>query len=423
MRPIPLLPLLALLAAGCRRAPPIQVTRDPIDAAPKVVDATPPPEPTKAALDRYALVVGRVVDLEAKVVTHTFAPRPTLEAVHGARGYLLGSDGVLRAFDLASGAKLWAVTPPRTCRALVAGARHAYCTDEAKVTAFSATDGAATALSPVAGGSRAEVFEGDRVTLVSAYGEQLVFDAESLALVDRRKWSSPTVFARTFGVPDGACALGDGRDLFVACLDDRGKERWSSTFTLGKPGASTSRFAASHHDGFVLASGRWGSPALGVVVRLDGTEVARVGENVLAPIARPAKPGDRPKLEGLISASGKELTLLEPAGTPRWRAKVEAYGESGRAILEGDAIVLAIFHAAASGCQLVGLDLASGRVLWTGDVLQLPIAHSVYFNEVELERRPGGIVRLSGNEAGIRYEQLFEIATGKRVFAEAQVRW
>jgi hypothetical protein len=228
---------------------------------------------------------------------------------------------------------------------------------------------------------------------------------------------------RPFATPDGPCAASDGNELFVACLDDAGEPRWASSFPLAKPGAGSPWFRASNHDGFVLASNAFGTPKLGVVVRLDGTEVARIADEVLAPVARPAAHGAQPELEGAIAGSTKAISLLEPSGALRWSTAIATFGESGRALLDGGTIVVAVYSSIASGCRLLAFDRARGTLLWTGDVLQLPIAHSAYFNEVELERRPGGLVRLSGREAGIRYEQLFEIATGKRVFAEAQMRW
>ena len=54
--------------------------------------------------------------------------------------------------------------------------------------------------------------------------------------------------------------------------------------------------------------------------------------------------------------------------------------------------------------------------MWKGDVEQLPIGHSEYFNDVKLSFF-GDRVLLRGDESALHTTQLFEPDTGKRVFA------
>jgi outer membrane protein assembly factor BamB len=425
---LPSLWLAAALLAGCRGGGSQVVARpDPVDvtdATPKVADAGPP-APEAPTLARYALVVGQVVDLDLMKTTHALASKvPKGEAVRGDRGYLLGDDGVLRAYDLGTGALLWKQKPAHDCRGFVAGARFVYCANDTEVTAFATKDGAPTALpkskSTGAWGNAMDTIElKDRLVVLSS-DEVRLYEGTTLAPVGSRPWTVPSPYPAPYDTELGPCIARHGSGLVVTCLDAMGGTRFSKTYPTTKPGESSSWFQVSSHAGWALAANSWGKPERSVLVDADGTEVARVERNVIAPVVR-AKP--KPAIDGLVVSHPKGIELLELSGTSRWTAATKPYGETGRAFVEGETIVLAVYHRIASGCQLFGLDRATGKLLWTGDVLQLPIAHSIYSNDVELELRPGSLVRLSGHEAGIRYEQLFEVSSGKRVFAEARMRW
>jgi hypothetical protein len=421
--------LLGTLLGGCRGgSSQVVARRDPADladAAPRDVDAAPktPDAPTP---DRYALVVGNVVDLETKTTTHALATKPKAEAVRGDRGYLVGADDVLRAHDLGSGLLLWKQKPTHDCRVLVAGARFVYCANDESVTAFAIKDGAPTALpkATTASSGTMRPIEAKGYLIVLSSHEVRIFDGATLSPTSTRPWSASSLYPAPHDTPNGPCFASHGAELTLTCFDGAGATRFAKTYPTRKPGETSSWFLVSNHAGWVLAANSWGKPERSVLVDADGAEVARIERNVVAQVVR-AAPKLAPMLaiDGLVVLHPKGLELLELSGASRWTAPLKLYGESGRAVVVGDTIVLAVFHRIATGCQLFGLDRATGKLLWTGDHLQLPIAHSIYSNEVAVEVRPGGLVRLSGDEAGIRYEELFEVGSGKRVFAEAQMRW
>ncbi len=405
---------LAAFLAGCRGATAEAAPVPPNEqkTAPKVVDAGP--ETPK--LERFALVSGHLVDLELRTTTELEKAVPLAEASRGDRGYVVGKDEVLRAYDLPKRTLVWKAKPSHRCQ-LIAGARFAYCVDEGSVTAFAAKDGAPTSI-PTAKHQRPALLETATSLLVFTETKLFVHDPATLAVTTTRSWTAPSLFPPPFATREGPCAASHGSvGLFVECVTDAAVTRWSHAFPTAKPGSASSWFDVTVHDGHVLAAGSFGKPKRSLVARLDGTLAAGVDEQVLAPVVV------KGNLDGLVVRAPKGIALTDPAGKARWVTPIATYGESGRALVVGETLVLAIFHTGSSGCQLVGFERATGKLVWTGDVLQLPIAHSAYSNDVHLTLRDGGVVRLSGHEAGVRYEQLFDATTGKRLFAEARMRW
>jgi hypothetical protein len=88
--------------------------------------------------------------------------------------------------------------------------------------------------------------------------------------------------------------------------------------------------------------------------------------------------------------------------------------------LAGDTLIVALYHFAATGSSLVALDLRTGARRWTGDVVQLRVGHSEYWNDVSLVAR-GTDVAMIGLEAYGCYLQTFAIATGARRFVHTQL--
>ncbi len=79
----------------------------------------------------------------------------------------------------------------------------------------------------------------------------------------------------------------------------------------------------------------------------------------------------------------------------------------------GGAVYLARYSAIASGAAIRAFDLGSGAERWAARVRGLgPIAHSQYANHVVLKRMRGGLV-VFGNEAGGRYIEVFDAASGR----------
>ncbi|MBS2019319.1 MAG: hypothetical protein JST00_41025 [Deltaproteobacteria bacterium] len=411
----------ALALLGCRPSTPT-VRADPVDATP---DVAPPAPPKAGVRERWALVKGRVVDLDAPATTHTLSTSVVVEAWHGDRGYVVDKGELLTAYDLPSGKASWSAHVPHVCRTLVAGARWVYCVDEAKVTAFATKDGAVSAV-PKPTPAWAAVVETPMRTLLFGAAIVAAFDP-ALAPSATTPLTSVGYTPRPFATTKGPCFADRSAGIRVTCLDEAGTLRHVTSFPLTpKAGASFPLDTVHRTDPngpvWLMHSATFGPVGPAILLELPAAGVAptkalEVVEQALAPALR-----EDGGLEGLVVRRGKTIALLDDKGATRWVAKVDPFGETGHAVVVGDTVVVAVHSPIASGCALIGLHRTTGALLYQADVLQLPIAHSAYLNDVELEIR-GKLVRLSGHEAGIRYEQLFDAATGKRLYAEAQLRW
>lgn len=422
-RPPVAAPALLLALVGCRTPTPT-VRADPIDAGPEVA---PAPPPTKGSTrERWALVMGWVVDLDAPATTRVLEKAVLAEAWRGDRGYVLAKSEELTAYDLPSGKALFRAHVPHACRTLVAGERWVYCVGEAKVTAFAAKDGTPRAL-PGPTPTWASVVETKTHTLLFGASKIAAYDA-ALAVAGTTPVVGVSYAPQPFLTAHGPCFSDRLGGMRLVCADDAGALRHVTAWppTAAAAGASfpvdTAHRTTPSGPTWVLQSATFGPPKPALLAELPAsgappTKVLEVVEHALAPAVR-----EDGGLEGLVVRRGKTLALLDDKGATKWTAKVAPFGEAGRAVVVGDTLVLAVHSPIASGCALLGLHRTTGAVLYQADVLELPIAHSAYLNDVDLEIR-GKLVRLSGREAGIRYEQLFDAATGKRLFAEARLRW
>ena len=84
--------------------------------------------------------------------------------------------------------------------------------------------------------------------------------------------------------------------------------------------------------------------------------------------------------------------------------------------VSGDVFVYADFGPHRTGCALVAFDLKKQKQLWKTDLTGLgPIAHSSYFNSVNLEIINNEAVRVFGNETSGKYLEIVDLKTGKTV--------
>jgi hypothetical protein len=82
-------------------------------------------------------------------------------------------------------------------------------------------------------------------------------------------------------------------------------------------------------------------------------------------------------------------------------------------VVQGLTVYYADFHQMSTGCELVALDLKTGKRLWKTTLRGLgPIKHFKYFNAVALELDDGA-VRIVGKESSGRYIEFVDRDTGK----------
>jgi hypothetical protein len=126
----------------------------------------------------------------------------------------------------------------------------------------------------------------------------------------------------------------------------------------------------------------------------------------------------------VVDSPRHELRLLDgPKGRIRWRSPVETlvWDNAASVVIAGDRLIAGIFNHGATRSSLIAFDLASGHRLWAADVEQLIVAHSKYWNDVQLELH-GGLVHMLGHESAGCYLQIFDVVTGRRVYEQRKMR-
>lgn len=120
-------------------------------------------------------------------------------------------------------------------------------------------------------------------------------------------------------------------------------------------------------------------------------------------------------LAGWVRAEGNGQKLLVEIGSTQLAIADEWSGDAVKAVLADNTLYLAHYHNIATGCGLLAYDIRTGKRLWRGDVRQLEVGHSEYFNLVYLSLVAGRLI-LEAHEAAGDYLQIFDPATGRRLF-------
>jgi hypothetical protein len=166
----------------------------------------------------------------------------------------------------------------------------------------------------------------------------------------------------------------------------------------------------------ILYRAHWGRGPLNTVV-VD----ARDGKRVLTVQQPPSLlvEDGAGQLLGLLvidreKEEARELRFLDKSGAVRWRVpRKDLWGDSGEAIVVGDRLIVSVYNRISTGSHLFSVELATGKLAWNGDVEQLQIGHSKYFNDVVLSLHGPNVVMI-GREAGGCYVQIFDATTGAR---------
>ena len=77
---------------------------------------------------------------------------------------------------------------------------------------------------------------------------------------------------------------------------------------------------------------------------------------------------------------------------------------------------MASFSDIATGCDLYAFELGSGDLAWKRNLVGVgPVAHSKYYNRVQLRLVDGRVVAF-GNEAFGKYVEAYDPLTGDRIY-------
>lgn len=123
------------------------------------------------------------------------------------------------------------------------------------------------------------------------------------------------------------------------------------------------------------------------------------------------------RLAGWVRTDDSSNRLHVEIGPRKFTIVDEQSGDAVKAVLAHNTLYLAHYHNIATGCGLSAYDITSGKRVWRADVKQLMVGHSEYYNLVYLSLAAGRLI-LEANEAAGAYLQIFDPATGQRLFEQ-----
>jgi len=390
-------------------------------------DPTPPVDarPVEPAPNTYALLHGRIVDVKTGAVLHVLREKkPRVEAMDDKGAFTVDADGVLRAWNVASGKLQWE-HPSKVCDRVLVDGERVVTADGGDVEIVNRRDGSVAA--SIAGAPHF----GD-VRLVS---DRIVIGGSTISNVDMLT-AKPSA-GRTIAAPvesviedprlglavrtgEVCYAMFDPPNHRIECVDLAVKLVRSAVVLLARPTDVSgtrfhTRFISSHH----IVIGTWSfggfkSTRRSAVVRLSDGAVTVIEDEVAAAVERPDG-----TLEGLLVMT-PEVKLLSPSGAVRWTYKKMPRTEEFAAVtLIEDRLVIAGFNAIATGVQVFALNVNDGRELWKGETKLPPIAHSKYHNTVTIEAL-GDAAIVRGNESAVKHVHVYDSKTGALRFSDAQ---
>ena len=103
-------------------------------------------------------------------------------------------------------------------------------------------------------------------------------------------------------------------------------------------------------------------------------------------------------------------------GGHNWDIQNTYFNDAARTILTDSLLIIATFDRISSGSNVNAYNAQTGKLLWQGEVKQLQVAHSEYYNAVFLTLFEDKLI-LEGNEAGGSYLQVLDLKSGKNLFA------
>jgi len=397
--PVRLVILACLLAASCHREP-----RRTASPTPSATPAAPVPSPTPGP---RVYVHGKIVDLDARKVVAEVGGKWQV-AAQDERDVLVFDGGDLRAIELATARDRWRVKG-RFCFEIRLAGDTVYCLAGDGLSALERASGATRWNAPEVD---SQALEFGRLVLlpelvIASAGGKLTM----LAASDGRRLDPgppPAPGADDLAVTRigaGFCAWGEvaapPRVLARCCHRTRCQD-----VTITQPPTDLDgRWSMIDGGDRVLLRGDGGS----VAFDLDAGKQVRVADPITA-----VRRGDGSSA-GYLTIGG-DFTLLDLAGNN----KVELRGlreNTAPAWLDGGRLIVGNYTFMSVGADLHAFDPRTGALLWEADVQEWQVAHSKYFNQINVELR-GSHVLLWGHESANDYLQVFDARTGAREFVD-----
>lgn len=128
-------------------------------------------------------------------------------------------------------------------------------------------------------------------------------------------------------------------------------------------------------------------------------------------------------IQGLFQYDGdsKEIIFYDKLSDDiLWKYKYSynvVYASSVTALIQGDKLILALYHSISTGSDLLALDINTGKILWHANVDQVNASHSEYYNTVNLYAYKDKVL-MEGIESYGKYLQVFDIKTGATLYSD-----
>lgn len=420
---------LGLVAAGCRESPVATPRERAATAAPSSVSAvvssaaspaaTAPsatisatnsaaiPPPKSAFAGPSLVVAGDLVERSSLAVQATLTTdRVVASSLSEGMAYLVvrgPSQLELRAFSTADGSRRWS-SPVSQCLQPVASASGVFCGTSLGVLQLSREDGTArTVGTPMPVTSMVSL--GERVVVLSNAQAVQVLSAETGAQLGRLELPEQPVsgILRSPLLRAGTLACGvspNDKTTLLMCVDNTPKLVRRAVLNVPQ---GTLRQADEKL--LVVSSWREDPAACEVVSTSSGATLARAPSACAAAFPQG-------NAASLLTVEPK-LRLLDAKGVIQWE-QPGSWHNAARALQSGSQLIIAGYNPIATGTSLFAVDAATGKPAWTAKVDSLPIEHSKYSNQVELELTEHGLLLL-GHEASQDFAQLFDVTSGKRL--------
>jgi outer membrane protein assembly factor BamB len=353
------------------------------------------------------LVAGDLVDSASLALQHTLTTDPVVTgALADGTAYLMvraGTQLELRAFSTADGARRWS-SPVSQCLQPVATASGVFCGTDLGVVHFSRNQGSSrTVGAPMAVASLIGL--GERVMALSKSQSVQVLSAATGARLGGLELPEQPVngLLRSPLVRAGTLACGvspNNKTTTLMCVDATPKLVFRSELQVPQ---GTLRQA--NENLLVVSSWRDEPAACEVLSTSTGARLARANSACAAAFSQG-------NAVSLLTVEPK-LRRLDAKGAVQWE-QAASWREAARVVQVGSLLIVANYSPIATGTTLFALDVTTGKPAWTADVDSLPIEHSKYANQVELELTERGLL-LRGHESSQEFAQLFDVTSGKRL--------
>lgn len=126
---------------------------------------------------------------------------------------------------------------------------------------------------------------------------------------------------------------------------------------------------------------------------------------------------DEKKIIGFIEINEEKGTFNVNSDEKTWSAPLRSkFYDEAESLVSDSILVVASYPKIATGSALSAYNFYTGKLLWNAEVEQINADHSQYYNRVLLSKYKDKVI-MEGIEANGKYLQVFDMASGRRLFS------